>query len=201
MDVESAGPRPQLRFTGADGRRAIIVDAFHEDRWRRSGTLAPGAGIDAPVEIPFADLEPGEWRLQARTDPFGVGHAVVQTIRVGEAVDPSAGFDSALDELWVTPLPVPVRSRPEAEAVVEGRRAKVRWVAAFGVLLVGVAVVLLLLRRGFASNAQAEALLETAGDDSATNPRRLQKALTVVAIAAAVALAFIAVALSFVLRV
>jgi hypothetical protein len=92
-----------------------------------------------------------------------------------------------------------VSGREAAIARALARRAQVRMVSAVAlVALVGL-LAIVLLRRGLEASREARALLREAGDDEAesvTNRRR--DTLTVVAVAALVAVVFLA-ALAFVL--
>lgn len=75
--VLDAPARPTLRLLDPLG--GCIVDAFRDERWLRTGARTDCAGGDVP---PFAALEPGVWRVQARSDPFSADSAAVASFYV-----------------------------------------------------------------------------------------------------------------------
>ena len=56
---------------------AVLLDAFHEERWRVAGSLDATASA-GPTSWPSPPLSPGLWCIQARTDPFGVDRVVLR---------------------------------------------------------------------------------------------------------------------------
>ena len=222
---------PALVLDGVETERGIVVDAFDDGVWARTGSLPARseAGADAdPVALPFAPLRPGLWRIQARTDAFSSDSAAVRMLHVrapgdpDEAVvralaeraraewndtlartvgeldeDPSrrAAFLLAMPEMDLVPQPIAMSGAMQAATGLDDRRVALRWIAAMAMLLAGVFVMVLVLRRGFAAGAEARAILVSAGDetaDSAANRRRM--ALSLIAAVLAIALAFVAAA-------
>lgn len=177
---------------------ALIVDVFHEDRWRRSVTLAAGSHV---VQLD----EPGLWRVQARSDPFGGGDVATRLVVVAPsdqaALDALARHPRQRD--WLDPMAVALRRGdlpcPEIEAA-PGPCAAARWAsfmltagelevvalptytsgaaqtnaglhdrgqirrawAAALILLAGLFVAIVVLRRGLRASRLAERLLEEA---------------------------------------
>lgn len=79
---------PRIAFDGAEADRGVIVDAFRDEIWERTGSVAPEDAAAGEVALPFDPLGPGIWRIQARTDPFSTDSGAVRMIRVraeGEA--------------------------------------------------------------------------------------------------------------------
>jgi hypothetical protein len=60
-----------------DDEPGCIVDAFHELRWVRTGSLRD---CRRGEPVPFPALGAGLWRLQVRRDPFGASGAAVATV-------------------------------------------------------------------------------------------------------------------------
>jgi hypothetical protein len=75
--VMDEGDPVSIALVGNDA--GCIVDAFHEDRWRRSFSLRD---CRRGEPVPGPPLEVGAWRLQARRDPFDVQSAAVRTLYV-----------------------------------------------------------------------------------------------------------------------
>lgn len=70
-----APARPRVRLSGEAG--GCIVDAFRDGHWLRTGAIADCAhGALAP----FAELDAGIWRIQARRDPFSADSAAVRAM-------------------------------------------------------------------------------------------------------------------------
>lgn len=71
-----------LGFDGAEQGRPVIVDAFRHGVWARTGSIRAEAVRGEGVDLPFAPLGPGIWRLQARTDPFSSDSAATRMVYV-----------------------------------------------------------------------------------------------------------------------
>ncbi len=209
-----------LQVRGAQRNRALIVDVFEDERWVFTRTFAGGA-LDTPRALPgFAFARTGPHRVQVRADLFDSEHAASRFVYVtptasepppslrANGTPPPAdraaaerrfAFEAALRDEARLPTPTPVSGREAAIARALARRARVRLVSAVAlVALVGLLAVVL-LRRGLEASREARALLREAGDtaaESAANRRR--DTLTVVAVAALVAVVFLAT-LAFVL--
>ena len=80
-----AGAVPALGLQGDE--QGCIADAFLEQRWRASATLADCRGQD---RLPFAPLASGLWRMQLRRDPFSSASAGAATLYVRQAVESDA---------------------------------------------------------------------------------------------------------------
>jgi hypothetical protein len=80
--IATAPAEPRLAFSGVEAGRAVIVDAYRDGVWERTGSVPADAAAAGEVPIPFAPLEPGTWRLQARTDPWGTNSAAVRFVEV-----------------------------------------------------------------------------------------------------------------------
>ncbi len=209
-----------VQVGGAQPHRPLIVDVFEDERWVSTQTLSAGA-LDTSRALPgFAFARPGPHRVQVRADLFDSEHAASRFVFVTPSVSASPpslradtspapadraaaerrfAFDAALLDEARLATPTPVSGREAAIARALARRAQVRMVSAVAlVALVGL-LAIVLLRRGLEASREARALLREAGDDEAesvTNRRR--DTLTVVAVAALVAVVFLA-ALAFVL--
>jgi hypothetical protein len=81
------------RFTLGPDAGPCLVDAQRDGLWLRSAT-SPDCGMKG--ELPFAALEPGLWRLQARRDPFAADAAGVAVLHVRP---PGQGAAERLSEL------------------------------------------------------------------------------------------------------
>jgi hypothetical protein len=68
----------QPSFTAPAGASPLIVDAYRDGRWERTGSVVPPSGAGERVELPFEALDPGLWRVQIRRDPFGNDAASVR---------------------------------------------------------------------------------------------------------------------------
>ncbi len=82
LDVSHAiSASPRVEATRAPAP-AFIVDAYRERRWERTGSVARTSDAH---ELPTGDLNPGLWRIQVRTDPYGADSAAVRFV----SIDPS----------------------------------------------------------------------------------------------------------------
>lgn len=70
-----------------------IVDAFADGRWARSGSLHD---CRSPARAPFADLEPGLWRVQLRRDRFTSNDAAVHSLYVAQPGETPAEIVASL---------------------------------------------------------------------------------------------------------
>jgi hypothetical protein len=207
----AAGAAPTLTVHADRPDRGIVVDAFLDGRWRHTASF-PAAALGRPLSLPFA-LAPGRWRLQARTDPFSSASACARTLvagpedaraladddaeRAAVAVAPDA--DSTLayvladDDADRFATPVPASGREEAIARTLAAQARVRALAIAAIGLCASTLALYVVRRGLAASAQARRILVAAGATAAVDPlRRWRDTLTVLLVAAALVLAFLA---------
>ena len=79
---------PRIALDGVEADRGVIVDAFRNEIWERTGSIANDDATGSPIPLPFDPLGPGIWRVQARTDPFSTDSGAVRMIHVraeGEA--------------------------------------------------------------------------------------------------------------------
>lgn len=206
-------PRPGIRATALGAGEPVIVDAFRDGRWLRTGTIA--AGTDGVQPLPFPALSPGLWRLQARVDPFGGARAAVRLVVVTQTRDGASAVRDALlplgvdlplrpserDVAWVAaareselrPLPAWTSGLAAARARVAERRRTVRALVV-GALVVGILLLgLLWLRRAVAAAAQAQRVLEATGaPELATRSHRWRTLLGALALVGAMVLALLA---------
>jgi hypothetical protein len=78
IEVALVAPaRPRVLLVGEAG--GCIVDAFRDGQWLRTSAIDDCArgGV-----APFAALDPGAWRIQARRDAFGSDTAAVRAVFV-----------------------------------------------------------------------------------------------------------------------
>lgn len=226
--LEPADGGSGFRAAALDLGRGVIVDAFHEGRWERTGSVSADR-LDGPLELPFEPLEPGLWRLQVRADAFSSNGAATRLVVVGEgpheaALRAAAGaawatelppapasvpgtpaeraaFTLAAAELDVVPQPNAVSGRIQRRAVDEDAEGRRRLVAGGAILLGGLLLTILFLRRGLVAAAQARRIMADAGDLDALGPRKRWSAtLSVLAVVALVLLAFLATGLMLLSR-
>jgi len=225
--VQRAPATPGLHVAGLEDERGVIVDAWRDGVWERTGSVPPGEVADG-FPVPFEPLTPGLWRIQARTDPFSADSAATRLLHVTEpgrsarasfdalvgrarsewqdpladdvaahVDDPEMGaaFLLAAPELDLIPQPIAVSGQLQQATGLDDRRVRIRWAGALAVLLAGIVVAVLVWRRGVRAGSQARAILTAAGDEEAQSERaRRRGALTALAYAAAIALAFLAAA-------
>ncbi|MBN1656213.1 MAG: hypothetical protein JXA30_20760 [Deltaproteobacteria bacterium] len=97
--------------------------------------------------------------------------------------------------------PAAVSSYPEAEARLRRHRNILRRFSLFALALTGVALGLLVVRRGLRAASAAREIMAAAGDDRAlTRRNRLQMTLTVFSVAASILLTFLAIAVYLIAR-
>lgn len=73
--IARAPARPRASVDGADPHRGVIVDLFRDGLWERTGSVPRERVRRGPFELPFGPLDPGVYRVQARTDLYGSGSA------------------------------------------------------------------------------------------------------------------------------
>jgi hypothetical protein len=85
---------PHLRAEGARGRPGIIVDAYRDGFWQRTGTVRTRRAGSDGFDPPFEPLDLGEdgggavWRIQARLDPFSSENAAARLLYVRPRGEP-----------------------------------------------------------------------------------------------------------------
>lgn len=168
-------------------RVQVQVDRFERGltgvrlRW----VSAPGGGGRAAVRGLAEHL-----RARGADDRF-LGDVVAR----GDLGPPArvAAFLLAAREAELAVPPEPRGSREAALAAVAVERRRFRWLLAAFFVLAGVWVAAYVGRRGLRASAEAASLLVEAGDLDAANPRRRWRdRLAVLAVVAAVGLAFVA---------
>lgn len=212
------GEAPRVAVEVLGDRPGVILDGYRDGAWAATGSMAPAAGtVEAPIALP----EPGLWRLQVRTDPFGAPRAAVRMLAVGdpeaarEAVaaldgDPRApegpsdlrfAWAAASVEMGLRVLP-PAASGVEADRERLEERQKVLRIAALIAMLLGTIVAgALVLRRGVEAALEAQRVMEATGDPELTSARhRRRTLLSALAIVATLLLAFLGAAALIVAR-
>jgi hypothetical protein len=178
----------------------VLVDLFRDGVWSDVSTI-PMDGRDV-FAFAFA-LEPGVWRAQFRTDPFGVESASSHVIYVGSEggavaaikarlvmqgaddaftmalplddvpAEEQAAFAATLLEMDIVPLPQARSGRVQEDLGLGQDRSTARWIAALFVLAVGLLVAGWVMRRGLVASAEARAVMAEAGDEAATSRRNV----------------------------
>jgi hypothetical protein len=189
--------RPGVMWPG--GLR-LIVDAFREGVWSRASSVSRGDPDGSTLAV---ELDEGLWRVQVRSDPFGVESAASYLISVGGdeagpravrdlllsegADDPftlamphdgisaadQVAFGGALLETDVVALPRARSGRVQEDIGLGEDRSALRWVSAFFVLSIGLLVAGWAMRRGLVASAEARALMREAGDEAATSRKNI----------------------------
>jgi hypothetical protein len=185
-----------LGFMGP-GEDRLILDAFRGGVWSRASSFA-----DRNQAVPM-ELDEGLWRLQVRSDPYGVESAASYFLWVGDAdagpralrallvsegaEDPftlemphdaisardQIAFGGALLETDVVALPRARSGRVQEDIGLGEDRSALRWVSALFVLAIGLLVAGWLMRRGLVASAEARALMSEAGDESASSRKNV----------------------------
>lgn len=197
--------RVPLVLAAPPGRTALLIDLARDGFFL--GTLTvPAFEIDEDglgrVELSLPELEDGIYRVQLRADPFPTDHTVGRLMRVGRPAsdaprDPllasegpiTFAFAAADAEASELELPRTVSGLAGDVARIEASRSIVRVVTFAGMLVAGVLLVMAILRRGMAADADAAALMREAGvadDPDATRHQRRTLALAILALALAV---------------
>lgn len=215
------GSTPSVRVLGAARNRAVIIDVFASGHWVYTHAFRAGA-LDTPRALPgFRFERQVPYHIQARTDLFDSSAAASRYVHIARDVnepppiDPimspyaerqergrerrtAAFYFASLDpERLATPTPVSGRDAAIARALAA--RDRVRVISVVALVVLSSLLVLMILLRGLRASREARALLLEAGDanaDSASHRRR--DTVAVLAIVAAILLAFLAT-LAFVL--
>ncbi len=106
--LDSHVPITQRQLTVEVGRRyeggVLIVDLFHEGHWRSSTTHPAGRHV-------FELDQPGLWRVQVRSDPFGTGDVATRLVVVAD--DDEAALETLTwhprQRDWLDPMAVAIR--------------------------------------------------------------------------------------------
>jgi hypothetical protein len=181
----------------------VLVDLFRDGVWTGVTTLDPVSSDADGGSQTIALEEPGLWRIQARTDPFGVEAAASHLIYVGDPSDAvttmkerlvaegsddaftrampidgvppedQVAFAAALLEMDIVPLPRARSGRAQEDIGLGEDRASLRWVSALFVLAIGLLVAGWVMRRGLVASAEARALMAEAGDVEATSKKNV----------------------------
>lgn len=192
--------RLAIEVAAPPGRTELLADLARDGHFVRSFVL-PATEPDArgvrALDLALPDLTPGLYRLQLRADPFPTERVTSRMIRVGtdapppfDATGPLAFAFAAADLEGVGLVLPPMVSGLEGDrARIEAGQSIVRAVALAAMLVAGVLLVLAILRRGMASDANANQVLRDAGvEESAIDTRhqRVTLALTVLSLALAI---------------
>ena len=217
--------RPRIHVRAA-GDRALIVDAFRDGIWNRTVTLSAAEARDG-FELPDGVLAPGLWRIQVRGDPFEAGAATSRLVHVrasgadmeaaralvaehqalvpepaiAAAPDVAAAFALAAGEMDLRPFPAAVGSLARMAPGLSARRVA-RRCAGPAPPPCSSSVSSWPPRspaEAWPPPRRARQVLERESLAPSQTPRR--NVLTVLAVTAAVALAFVAAAAMFVARV
>jgi len=178
------------------GRTTLIADVSRDGRFVRTITL-PGGALDEHgrrrAELSLANLEDGVYRLSVRADPFPTDHVFDRMVRIGPPTPPlsadapmALAFEAAALEDEGLALPTLVSGLEADRARMSSGQGMVRGLAIAAMLAAAVLVVLGVMRRGIASDAEAAKVLREAGapeDDHAARHQRLTLALTILALA------------------
>lgn len=206
--VTDGGP-PQISVVAPPGREAVIVDVFHEGRWARTMTLAATNDASAATSfhaLPAPALAPGVYLLEARADALPTDYVAPRLVVIGgddvltapgAPAHPGArgaelAFQLAMREQTGLALPGATSGLAEDRARLEVRKRTTRTIAFLGIAAGILVLVVTVLRRGLAADAQARALMAAAGvagaDDGAARRRgRLTVVLMVLALGLACA--------------
>jgi hypothetical protein len=176
----------------------VLVDLFQDGVWSRVTTMPSDGG--SHLEVP---LDPGVWRAQFRTDPFGVESASSHVVYVGPEegavaaikaslvmqggedaftmalpladvpAEDQVAFAATLLEMDIVPLPQARSGRVQEDLGLGADRSAARWIAALFVLAVGLLVAGWVMRRGLVASAEARAVMAEAGDEAATSRKNV----------------------------
>lgn len=226
--VFEAPATPQLRIQGIEMSRAVIVDAFRDGMWERTGVVSEAAATQGNVAIPFAPLTEGTWRIQIRTDPFSAdsaGTRVVHVVAHGTPRDRAlrnaialevrpyevpadmdsrqlarlAAFTLSAFERERMTLPTAWSGQHASEEDLQKARTRVRILAVVALGIIALVLALIVALRGMRSAVQARELMKAAGDERADDPKlRRRQTLTLVLMVALIVLFFLA-AMTFVI--
>jgi len=215
------GSTPSVRVLGAARNRAVIIDVFASGHWVYTHAFRAGA-LDTPRALPAFRFERQvPYRIQARTDLFDSSAAASRYVHITRDADeplpiePIAsphrerqerGLERRLASYYFASLdaerlatPTPMSGRDAAIARAFALRNRVRVISVVALVVLSSLLVVLILIRGLRASREARALLLEAGDPNADNTaHRRRDTLAVLAIVAAIVLAFLAT-LAFVL--
>lgn len=221
QSVFEAPATPRLRIEGVEMSRAVIVDAFRDGMWERTGVVEEAALAQGEVPIPFAALTEGTWRIQIRTDPFGAESAATRVVYVAphgtahsdalraaialdvRRYDVPADTDAVQLEQYATytlaaferermTLPTAWSGQRASEEDLDKARTRVRILAVVALGIIALVLALIVARRGMRSASEARELMKAAGDESAGDPRvRRRQTLTVMLMVALIVLFFL----------
>ncbi len=217
--VVAEGESPELSVHVLGDRPGVMVEAYQDGRWARTGSFAPS---DDPIPLPFA-LTPGRWRLEVHTDPFASDRSASRVLVVrapGQTVDAAADAaiaslggapagDRALRLAWaaasvedaVHSLPQAVSGRAADESRLASRREHLRVAAIVALLLGLVLAAMVFLRRGIEAALEAQRIMDETGDpELASRRHRRRTLLSALVLVATVLLAFLGAATLIVAR-
>lgn len=192
-------------------RPAVLVQAFRDGVWARTGSLPPSGRATA---LPF-ELPPGVWHLQFHGDPFSAERSAVRVVVVGdppEAVELAAPAPPGPEELrlsWaaaareeaIHPLPDEVSGRADDLARLSARRRALRIATAVALALGLVVAAALVSLRGLEAAREAHEVMRATGDPELASARhRRRTLLSALALVAAAILAFVGAAALIVAR-
>lgn len=188
------------------GRTQLWIDVARDGHFVRTMTLPPlfGDGHEgdptgpSALDVDLSGLAPGLYRVQVRADAFPTESVTGRLVRIGPASEVSPPFDvqgplafafeAAGVETTTLALPRLVSGLPDDLARIEAGQSVVRVVALAAMLIAAVLLVLAVLRRGIASDADAQKVLDEAGaeeDPVARRHQRMTLVLSVLALALA----------------
>lgn len=201
---------PRYAAIAPPGRDGIVLDVFHDGRWRNTMTLPaanePSAALDYH-ELPGDPLPAGVYLFQARSDALPTAYVAPRLVVVGGdaalaaahepparagARGPELTFFLAAHEQRGFVLPTATSGLIEDRARLDGRKRAARTIAFVGMAVGIILLVVTVLRRGLSADAQARAVMAAAGvpgadDASARRRGRLNVVLMVLALGLALA--------------
>ena len=149
------------------GDENLAVDVFADGQWVDSLSFKGGNGT---VTL---DAKTTETILQARTDVYSDASAGTLAFPSGKSSSSGMLFDAAALETKRVLIEPASRSLLESRVKIGRRDRQRRIVLALVVLLLGICAASLYLRRGLASEAEADSMLKAAG--SLGPPRRWRR--------------------------
>ncbi len=134
-------------------------------------------------------------------DSYARQVAARPAVSAAQDLQTQAAFLLAEQERDLIPQPSPVTSHARTQARLQQQRIRLRRFSLAALALAGVCLGLLILRRGLRAASKARHIMAAAGDSSAQSRRmQLRMALSVLAAVAALALAFVAIAMYVIAR-
>ncbi len=192
------------------GRDGVVLDVFHDGRWRNTVTLA--AGNDPSGALDYRDLTlalpAGVYLFEARSDALpNTAYVAPRLVVVGGdaalaaahdapalpgARGPELQFFLASHEQHGLALPTATSGLSDDRSRLDGHKRTARTIAFVGMAVGILLLVVTVLRRGLNADAEARALMVAAGvpgaDDSSARRRgRFTVILTVLALGLACA--------------